>query len=116
MTFPGPAPLGRGLVIEAGGPVPDVLASAPRARVDRAALADPEALCGTLGEAWDERRPVVVELAVAADELREPESVSQPPYRLGPGFTFQRERLAFLVWANNYDGRRPGSPPVWWHG
>ena len=37
-----------------------------------------------------------------------------PVHALSPGFTFWRERLHFLVWANTYDAR--AGEPVWWHG
>lgn len=67
-----------------------------------------------LHDAWLVRRPVVVELAVAPAVLNEPERCDRPPYELSAGFTFQRERLAFLVWANNYDFR--SGELIWWHG
>ena len=44
---------------------------------------------------------------------REPERCDRPVYELGPAFSFARERLHFLVWANNYDAR--GGEPIWWH-
>ena len=56
---------------------------------------------------------MVVELAVPLEALREPEGERRPPYELDPGFTFERERLQFLVWANTYDARG-GRDPVWW--
>ena len=46
--------------------------------------------------------------------LREPERHVGRSTHLAPGFTFWRERLQFLVWANTYDAREGG--PVWWHG
>jgi len=69
-----------------------------------------------LHRAWSRRERVVVELAVDAGVLKEPEIERRPPWRLGPGFELERERLHFLVWANNYDGRQAGREPVWWHG
>ena len=116
MTFPGPDVLGRGLVVLPGADVPPPFATASRVRVDDDVLAAPEAAAAALHQAWTDRRRVVVELAVAAEELRAPEQETAAPYRLDPGFTFHRERLAFGVWANTYDARRPGSEPVWWHG
>ncbi len=118
MTFPGPDELGRGLVVPAGTAVPPAFADAVKITVDEAALASPavlSAMAAVLHEAWDERRRVVVELAVSPDALRAPEVEKRPPYELDPGFTFERERLQFLVWANTYDGRKPGEP-IWWHG
>ncbi len=64
--------------------------------------------------AWATREPVVIELGVADRDLAEPEGTTEPPWQLGGGFTFLRERLHFLVWANSYDARR--DPPVWWWG
>jgi DNA helicase II / ATP-dependent DNA helicase PcrA len=115
VTFPGPDVLGRGLVIPPGAPVPPPFADVPRVVVDDAVLAAPEGVGATLHDAWDRRRRVVVELAVPADALRAPEAEERAPYLLDPGFTFARERLHFLVWANNYDARKSGEP-VWWHG
>ena len=123
MTFPGPEELGRGLVVLPGSPLPPTpagaaFADAVRVTVDEAVLTSPAALAAmtaVLHQAWDERRRVVVELAVPPEVLRNPEFEPRPPYELDPDFTFERERLQFLVWANTYDGRKPGEP-IWWHG
>ena len=118
MSFPGPEELGRGLVVLPGASAPAPFAAAPRVTVDAAVLESLPVMAATaavLHEAWDERRRVVVELGVPLGALREPEVERRPPYELDPGFTFERERLQFLVWANNYDARKPGDP-VWWHG
>ncbi|MGO8864289.1 MAG: ATP-dependent DNA helicase UvrD2 [Acidimicrobiales bacterium] len=56
----------------------------------------------------------MVELGVDPAALRAPERCHRPPYELTPNFEFGRERLQFLVWANNYDAR--GGDPIWWHG
>ena len=100
--------LGRGVVVAPGAEPPAGWEGAPRIRVDD------ESAAGPLHEAWTQRRPVVVELAVDAGALQRPETDARPPYVLDPGFKFNRERLQFLVWANTYDAR-PGEP-VWWHG
>jgi len=118
VSFPGPEELGRGLVVLPGAAVPAAFADAPRVTIDEAVLASPQvtaAMAAVLHEAWDGRRRIVVELAVPLEVLRAPEAERRPPYELDPGFTFERERLQFLVWANTYDGRKPGEP-VWWHG
>ena len=118
MSFPGPEDLGRGVVVLPGAVVPAALAAAPTVTVDEAVLGSPAALAAmaaVLHEAWDDRRRVVVEVAVSVDALRAPEVERRPPYELDPGFTFERERLQFLGWANNYDARKPGEP-IWWHG
>lgn len=117
MGFPGPDELGRGLVVLPGAAVAAPYADAPRLTIDEAVLGAPqvmEAMAAVLHEAWAERRRVVIELAVPPETLRAPEVERRPPYELDPGFTFERERLQFLVWANNYDARKPGDP-IWWH-
>ncbi|HEX2274182.1 MAG TPA: ATP-dependent DNA helicase UvrD2 [Acidimicrobiales bacterium] len=116
MTFPGPDALGRGLVVSPGAEVPAGWQGVERIGVDDTALAEPAPTADRLHRAWRERTRVVVELAVDAAELRQPESERRPPYELDPSFEFSRERLHFLVWANNYDGRKAGQEPVWWHG
>src|SRR5262249_30492288 len=57
--------------------------------------------------------PVVVELAVEPGALQQPETCDAPPWSLEVTFSFARERLAFLVWANTYDART-GEPKWWW--
>ena len=118
MSFPGPDELGRGLVVLPGAAVEATFADAPRLTIDDAVLGSPqvmEAMVAVLHESWAERRRMVIELAVPLEALREPEVERRPPYELDPGFTFERERLQFFVWANNYDARKPGDP-TWWHG
>lgn len=84
--------------------------------IDRPALDDVETL-GTLADrlhhAWVSREPVIIELGVGAAELRRPEQTTLEPWRLRRGFSFNRERLHFLVWANSYD-RRDGEGVWWW--
>jgi DNA helicase-2/ATP-dependent DNA helicase PcrA len=119
VSFPGPDELGRGLVVLPGATVPPAFSDAPRLTVDDAVLSSPQvtaAMAAVLHEAWDGRRRVVIELAVPPETLRAPEEERRPPYELDPGFTFERERLQFLVWANTYDARKPDGDPVWWHG
>jgi ATP-dependent DNA helicase UvrD/PcrA len=114
------AVLGRGVVVAPGAPAPEPWVGCRRVVVDPAALADPSAVVADLHGAWLGRAPVVVELGVGTEELRTAERWTGPVHDLGPDFTFFRERLQFLVWANNYDGRPGdvGTPagPVWWHG
>ena len=113
MVFPGPEKLGRGAVVNPGDP--DPVKGLPRVRVDQDLLASPEPLAATvdrLHRAWLAREPVTVELAVDQDELRDPVVEERPLWRLGTGFTLLRDRLHFLVWANNWDCRT--GAPVWW--
>ncbi|MGH9086905.1 MAG: ATP-dependent helicase [Acidimicrobiales bacterium] len=117
MPDPGPHPpaaLGRGVVVLPGAPAPEGWAECPRVAVDGAKVANPGPVVATLHAAWLARRAVVVELAVDPAALREPERWDGPVHGLGPDFELGRERLQFLVWANNYDAR--GAEPVWWHG
>ncbi|MDE0171286.1 MAG: UvrD-helicase domain-containing protein [bacterium] len=96
-----------------GHPVP--FASRVRVRVDSGLLDDENRLAETveiLHRAWVERARVIVELDVDQGQLRRPEVEESPPWLLGPGFTFLRERLHFLVWANNWDLR--SGEPIWW--
>jgi len=114
VTIPGPPILGRSVVVAPGAAEAGPWADAPRVPVGPDALRDPRPVVDVLHEAWSTRRPVVVELGVDAAALREPERHDGPVFALGPDFTFWRERLAFLVWANSYDAR--DGEPVWWHG
>ena len=114
MTFPGPAALGRGVVIAAGQDVPPGFTDAPAHRIDRETLLHPSDTVAKLARHWVSRTPLVIELAVTPEELREPESSTAEPYELMSSFEFSRERLHFLVWANTYDLR--SSEPIWWHG
>ena len=114
MSIPGPAALGRGVVITAGTAPPPAWAAAPVVLVDDAALADPGPTVSVLHRAWAERLPVVVALAVDPARFRDPVSVPAEPWTLLAGFELWFERLHFLVWANNYDARDGSSPPVWW--
>lgn len=111
---PGPAALGRSVIVLPGGPVPGPWATAPRILVDEATLRSPGPALDLLHEAWAARRPVVIELACDQQALRVPERVDGPVHALDPSFELPLERLHFLVWANSYDART--TEPVWWHG
>ena len=110
-----PQELGRGVVVLPGAPAPEPWFDCVRLAVGPEELEDPAGTVGALHEAWLNRTPVVVELAVSTAELRAPERCDLPVHELGPDFEFPRERLQFLVWANNYDARAAGEP-IWWHG
>ena len=133
MTSPVPPELGRGVVVLPGAelPGPDLPGAgplgdgpsfpwdlawdlAPRVTVGPAELRDPAGVLEVLHPAWLGRHPVVVELGVDPEELRAPERYVGPVHALAPDFEFARDRLHFLVWANNYDAR--AGAPVWWHG
>ena len=114
-AFPGPAALGRGIVVTNGGTVPDEAARWPHVVLGPDELALPRKAADELHLRWLRREPVVVELAVDADELRQAETSDAEPYTLDPDFDFARERLQCLVWSNNYDGRSDAEAPIWWH-
>jgi len=111
--FPGPPSLGRGLVVGPDDPVPPPAASWPRLVIDDSTLADPADALSRLDVWWRERRPSVVVLDVPFADLKRPETSEEPPYLIGPGFEFRRERLHYLTWVNRYDGR--GGQIRWHH-
>jgi len=113
---PGAPEFGRGVVVNAGQPPPAAWSAAPVVTVDEAVLADPAGAVISLHEAWSNRRPVVVALAVDSARFRKPVSLATEPWRLDAGFEFWLDRLQFLVWANTYDARAEAAlgEPVWW--
>ncbi|MCU1374098.1 MAG: ATP-dependent helicase UvrD/PcrA, partial [Actinomycetia bacterium] len=106
----GPPELGRGVVVLHGDPVPDAWSGAPVVVVDDD---DPAPAVRALHDAWSNRMPVVISLAVDAESFRAPVSIAEEPWTLGPRFELWHDRLHFLVWANTYDARG-GIEPVWW--
>ena len=114
MPVPGPAALGRGVVIAAGDAIPAPWISAPLVTVDDAILTSPAEIVERLHRLWARREPVVVELAVDPARFREPVGVKVEPWRAGPAAEPWFDRLHFLVWANTYDAR--SGTPIWWWG
>jgi DNA helicase II / ATP-dependent DNA helicase PcrA len=112
-AFPGPGELGRGLVVQSLDAIPAACAEWVQVVIDASVLADPRPVADRMHALWLRRVPMVVGLEADAEALRTPELTTQPPWQLNPDFEFSRERLQFLVWSNNYDGR--SDPPVWWH-
>jgi len=104
--------LGRGIVVLPSALPPPEFAGTPVHRVDDAVLADPAPTVAALHRAWLRRDPVVVELAIPPTDLRAQARFGGEPWEAGVDFEFTRERLQFLVWANNWDGRT--GAPVWW--
>jgi DNA helicase-2/ATP-dependent DNA helicase PcrA len=102
---PGPAALGRGVIVESGAPAPQPWTDAARVVVDDAVLTNPADAVSDLHALWATRTPVVVDLRVAREALSEPERDDRLAHELTPDFDFARERLYFLVRANNYDAR-----------
>ncbi|MCU1353086.1 MAG: ATP-dependent helicase UvrD/PcrA [Acidimicrobiales bacterium] len=114
MPVPGPAALGRSVVITAGGAIPAPWIAAPVVTIDDGVLASPGEIVERLHRAWAEREPVVVELAVDPARFREPAEITDEPWRLDADTEPFGDRLHFLVWANTYDAR--GGDPIWWWG
>ncbi len=109
--------LGRSVVVNPGGAVPEQWDGLPRVVVSQEALVDRQRvgeIVDVLHQAWAQRRPVVIELGVDASVLREAEITTLDPWRLRRGFLFPKERLHFLVWANSYDYRT--GELIWWWG
>ena len=89
---PGPAALGRGVIVETGAPAPGPWADAVRVVVDDDVLAQPA----------DDRRPAPRPVggthggrrrsAGAGETLRAPETDERSPHELTPAFDFARER------------------------
>jgi len=114
MPAPGPAALGRAVIVGSGSSAPEAWASAGRVVVDEAALAAPAAAVAALHQAWSTRTPIVIELAIDPAVFRAPESFIAPPWHLTAAFEPWADRFHFLVWANSYDARSDGEPIWWW--
>ena len=108
-----PAALGRSVVVEPSAPAPEAWRGSSVVLLDEATLQDPEATINRLHRAWIAREPLIIELGVDPAALRSPEIENRAPFEIGPTFTFPRERLHFLVWANSYD-TRAGDLKWWW--
>ena len=106
MTWPGPAALGRGVIVNADGPIPAAWKDAPIIEVR-----DGSCVPG-LHEAWLRRSPIVVRLLIDPATFREPMSYGVEPWKVDPAFDPTYDRLHFLIWANNYDAR--AGDPIWW--
>ena len=114
MSLLGTRELGRGVVVGRAQDAPAEWSGCPRVVVGEAELGEPGSVVQILQATWMERLPVVIELMAEPSSLRAPERSSSPVYSLSPRFEFTRERLQYLVWANNYDAR--SGELVWWHG
>ncbi|MPZ52046.1 MAG: AAA family ATPase [Acidimicrobiia bacterium] len=113
IPFPGPEVLGRGLVVGPADDLPGVALSWPTITIDDTALEKAADTAETLRSWWLERTPSVVILAVPFALLRRGETSDVAPHDLSPGFTFHRDAIHFLIWANRYDAR--GGELVWHH-
>ncbi len=112
MSVPGPALLGRGVVVVDGARPPAPWADAPVVIVDDDVVAHPAAVVRDLHHAWATRSPRVVDLHVDPATFRRPAAYTIVPWELSPDFELWHDRLHFLVWNNNYDCRT--GDPIWW--
>lgn len=114
VPVPGPAALGRGVVIESGGAIPAPWITSAVVTIDEAVLRAPAETVERLHRAWATREPLVIELDVDPGRFRAPQSIDLDPWRLGPAAEPFFDRLHHLVWSNTYDARR--GDPIWWWG
>lgn len=115
MTAPGPAILGRGVVVNEGQEPPAPWAGCPVVTVGERTLTEPAEAAATvaaLHDAWLGRRPIVVSLAVDPARFSQPVAFDVEPWTLAADFELWNDRLHFLVWNNTYDARR--GAPIWW--
>ena len=77
-------------------------------------MKDPKETADLLHLRWVKRQPVVVELDVEPNVLKQTlqETDDREPWLVGETFLFHAQRLHFLVWNNNWDFRT--GDPVWW--
>ncbi len=107
----GPDELGRHVLIEPGGNIPERWADAQRIVIDAGTLTDPAHALAFLRAAHHARERLVIELAAPFE--REPMLMTEAaPYELGPTFAFDLEELHHLVWANSVD-HRDRERPTW---
>ena len=114
MSVPGPASLGRGVVVVDGAVPPAPWTGVPVVVVDDDVVARPGAIVRELHDAWATRSPRVVDLHVDPAVFRRPATLTVVPWELTPDFELWHDRLHFLVWNNNYDCRT--GEPIWWWG
>ena len=106
--------LGRGVIVTDGDAVPSRWAAAESVTIDAATLESPSLVVERLHSCWSTRHPVVVRLGVDPGAFRMPQTIAGEPWMHSPATEPWFDRLHFLVWANNYDGRGSGAPVWWW--
>ena len=104
----GPDELGRNLVVRSvDGQSPDIPAQWAESwmyTLDAEVLAGPDNLVAELLPLWNNRERYVIEL-VGDLSFDRAEAISLPTWELGPGFSFEVERLHHLVWSNSVELR-----------
>jgi DNA helicase II / ATP-dependent DNA helicase PcrA len=109
MTAPGPAVLGRSVVVGLTDDVP-----APWGDADIIIAGEQPDTVAALHQAWATRTPVVIRVDPDdATRWRTPGVETLSPWELSPSYEFTADRLHHLVWANSYDARG-GIEPIWW--
>jgi DNA helicase II / ATP-dependent DNA helicase PcrA len=105
----GPVDLGRNAVVGEGAAAPAGWEGCERIVIDPAALESTAPVVGAMRSAATEGRALVVELRASFDDP--PHEIDRrPQHLLGPGHTFWRDELHYLVWANAVDLRVPDAP------
>lgn len=117
---PGPARLGRNLVLNHGQPVPPPWDGAERITIDTNSVSAPTDLIAELRRRAHNRERCVFILepstsALLASDLDtsnhpEASSTSDEPYTLGPEFGFPLDEIRYLIWENAIDLRNPEQP------
>jgi DNA helicase-2/ATP-dependent DNA helicase PcrA len=108
---PGPAALGRHVVVLPGQDAPVAWEGAERIVVDHRALQAPDQVLPRLRRAAVARERLVLEVHPGVENP--PASVEhRPPYELGPRFSFLLDELHHLVWSNAVDARSGRNS--WW--
>jgi len=103
----GPDALGRGLVVRPGQAVPAPWAGAPVVAIDADHLEAADV--AAVARHWSARRRFVVTLTGDLDHAVEAAAVAgRAPWELEPGFTFEAERLWYLLNDHAVDDRLPG--------
>lgn len=109
MSVPGPAELGRSVVVTGDAPPPHAWRDRPE--VAEIEVAD-ESCVDALHHVWATRTPAVIRLRTDPAFWRVPADLVVEPWTVPPGLDLPGDRLHHLLWVNSYDAR--SGDPVWW--
>src|SRR5690348_10742212 len=89
----GPRVLGRGLIVKPGQHVPEAFANIERTRITPGTLKDPQSTADQLHHNWVQRQPVVIELDVEPNALKQAlqETDDREPWVVGEKFLFHAQ-------------------------
>ncbi len=104
---PGPAVLGRNLVVGPDQAAPEAWRDAPRIVVT-----DSSTVPAELQRRWYDRLPTVIELAASLPAPAPAER--RPVWALEPTLLVERDQLEHLIWSNSIDGRDPAHLTFRW--